>query len=206
MELDHAGLWARSEFVAWDSNQVRMFSPEDLLVLLSIHGMRHLWERHAWIMDLTQAVRANPDLDWDQVFDRGRPIQVERFLNTGLLLTREYYEDVDLPEWVSNQIQADRAAGNLVNDLRFSPNFHLPHKVSLIRMVLMNTRSREGWRDKIHYFMGQIFSPSRRDWGLIKLPGAMRFIYGLLRPVRVVREYGIKPITRILAAYLGIGK
>jgi hypothetical protein len=198
MELDHEGIWARSEIVTWDGQ-------EDLLVLLSIHGMRHLWARHAWIVDLAQTVRAHPDLDWDHIFDRSRPIQVERFLNVGLLLAWEY-QDLDLPEWVSNQIQADRAARSLVDDLRSSLDFHLPHKTSLIRMIIMNTRPRKGLRNKVHYFLGQILSPSRRDWSLIKLPGGMRFIYGLLRPIRVFKEYGIKPITRILAAYLGISK
>jgi hypothetical protein len=168
LDLDQEGLWERVEWISLDGKPVQTFSPDDLLVLLCIHGMRHLWARHAWIVDLIQLLHANPLLDWDKVFDRGKPIQLERFINVGLLLAWEY-ADLYLPEWVANQIQADRHAANLVNDLRESPNFHQPQELSLMRLAFMNARAREGFRNKARYFIGQMFSPSLENRALLQM-------------------------------------
>jgi hypothetical protein len=195
LDLDQEGLWERVEWISLDGKPVRIFSNEDLLVLLSIHGMRHLWARHAWIVDLIQLLHANPLLDWDRIFDRGKPIQLERFLNVGLLLAWEY-TDLFLPEWVSNQIQADRRAANLVHDLRKSPQFHQPQELSLMKLALMNARAREGIRSKLRYFMGQLLSPSLEDWSVIRVPVKSKFFYSLLRPVRLLLEYGLKPLAK----------
>jgi hypothetical protein len=192
LDLDQEGLWERAEWVSLGGKPVRTFSTEDMLVLLSIHGMRHLWTRHAWIVDLIQLLHANPLLDWDKVFDRGKPIQMERFLNVGLLLAWDY-ADLVLPEWVANQIQADQRAANLVNDLRESPHFHQPQELSLVKQVLMNARAREGFRDKVRYFLGQMFSPSLEDWSLMKSSSNGRLPHKLSRPVRLLMEYGLKP-------------
>jgi hypothetical protein len=195
LDLDQEGLWDRAEWISLAGKPVRIFSNEDLLVLLSIHGMRHLWARHAWIVDLIQLLRANPLLDWDRVFDRGKPIRLERFLNVGLLLAWEY-ADLFLPEWVSNQIQADQRAVNLVNDLRKSPNFHQPQELSMMKLAFMNARAREGIRSKLRYFMGHLLSPSLEDWSVIRMPVKRKFFYSFLRPLRLLLEYGLKPLVR----------
>jgi hypothetical protein len=195
LDLDHEDLWERSGTVILGGKLLRTFSSEDLLVLLCIHSMRHLWGRQAWICDVAQLVRAHPALDWDQVFDRDRPLQVERFLNVGLLLA-SWYDDLELPEWVFNQIQADRVARDLVDDLRVSPSFHIPQEISLIKMTLMNARAREGIRNKVRYFLGQILSPSLEDWSLVRMPANGHRFYNLIRPVRLLIEYGLKPLKK----------
>jgi hypothetical protein len=195
LDLDHEGLWERSELVTLNGKNLQIFSPEDMLLLLCIHGMRHLWARHAWIVDLIQLLHTHPELDWDKVFDRGRPLQVERFLNVGLLLG-VWYNGLTLPEWVSNQIQADQVARKLVKDLQTSPEFHLPQEPSLMRLAFMNTRARERLIDKARYFVGHLFSPGLEDWSLIRMPARGNIFYPFLRPVRLLMEYGLKPLAK----------
>lgn len=189
LDLDHEGLWERSGFMDIHGKAVRVFSPEDLLFLLCFHGMRHLWTRHVWIADLIELLHTPAELDWDEIFDRSRPIQMERFLNVGLLLG-SWYDRLNLPEWVSNQIRADQAAWNLVKDLRASPHFHLPQETSLVNLAFMNARAREGIRSRFSYFIGQLLSPSLEDWSIIRMPAAAKLFYPILRPVRLLMAYG----------------
>jgi hypothetical protein len=53
--------------VAWEGKTVRVLSPEDELLYLSVHAANHLFRRLSWLWDLVLYTRAFPALDWDRV-------------------------------------------------------------------------------------------------------------------------------------------
>ena len=62
----HPGrLWARVEEVSLDNTRVRSLPPEELLVVLCVHGAKHHWSRLGWICDVAELLREYPRLGWE---------------------------------------------------------------------------------------------------------------------------------------------
>ena len=50
--LDVERLWDRLQHVSLGGREVRAIPPEDLLLILCVHGSRHLWRRLSWMADV----------------------------------------------------------------------------------------------------------------------------------------------------------
>src|SRR3712207_8653927 len=40
------------------------------LLILCVHGTKHIWGRLSWICDVAELLRTQPDMDWEYVLDR----------------------------------------------------------------------------------------------------------------------------------------
>ena len=56
-------LWHDLSPVKLAGRSVAHVSPENLLLILTVHGTKHNWERLLWILDIAQFVRVYPDFD-----------------------------------------------------------------------------------------------------------------------------------------------
>jgi hypothetical protein len=104
--LKPARLWERLENVHLGDRTVRSLAPEDLLLILCVHGAKHYWSKLGWVCDVAELVRAHPDLAWPTLLTRAKQLGGRRMLCLGLLLAHELLRTV-LPKEVWNQIQAD---------------------------------------------------------------------------------------------------
>src|ERR1700730_2393146 len=85
--------------VQLDARQVPALSAEDDLVLICIHGAKHLWERLIWIADVAALVSRQTGLDWLRVAASAKDVGAERMLHTGLRLALDLLR-AHLPEKV----------------------------------------------------------------------------------------------------------
>src|SRR5262249_42201871 len=69
VRLDHERLWGGAQSMPFNGTTVRVLAPEDLILMLAVHGGKHIWERLAWICDIAQFVRVHAALDWKSVLD-----------------------------------------------------------------------------------------------------------------------------------------
>ena len=69
--LDIEPMFGRLTRLELGGDTLPAFASEDLLLLLLIHGAKHLWERLIWIRDIVELVKARPGLDWDRVIRPG---------------------------------------------------------------------------------------------------------------------------------------
>ena len=103
---------------------VRALAPEDLLLILCVHGAKHLWERLIWLCDVAQLIGATPDLDWPRVLQMARERGVQRMTALGLALARDVL-GAPLPraveDWLSTQPEALRLASRLRRQLLARP-------------------------------------------------------------------------------------
>jgi hypothetical protein len=65
--LDLAQLEKNLQPLEWAGTTVPNNSPEDTLVILCVHGTKHVWERLGWICDVAELIRAHPAMDWQRV-------------------------------------------------------------------------------------------------------------------------------------------
>jgi hypothetical protein len=99
-------MWARVEEVSLDNKRFRGLAPEELLLILCVHGAKHHWSRLGWICDVAELLRAYPRFEWDRVLEQARCWGGTRMLMLGLQLARGLL-GTDLPAAVQQRISAD---------------------------------------------------------------------------------------------------
>src|SRR5262249_34123103 len=71
-------LWHRRITLAVAGKPVAAPSPEDLLLILCMHGAKHLWKYLGWVCDVAEVLRAHPAVDWDVLRGQARRLRSRR--------------------------------------------------------------------------------------------------------------------------------
>ena len=200
LALDSGELWRRLESTQFQGVSVRCLPPEDLLLLLCVHGARHQWRLLKWISDIAALVRQD-HLDWALVSDRARSLHIERIVRTGLLLAEEL-----LGAATSSANIPDPAARQLAREVMAQlSRVQSPADAARYSFQL---RSRERLRDRLpifRQFVAARLRPTARDRESLRLPPFLGFVYFLRRPARLAAMYGWRPVRDVLAALLRPG-
>jgi hypothetical protein len=168
---------------------VRTFSVEDLLVMLCVHGAKHFWERLSWIVDISQLITAH-DVDWTVLMSVAEKLESTRFLLLGLSLAHTLF-DAPLPpdvlERASNEKQVQWLAAKVIGQYegRADPG------ASVWSRAIFRMRSSDGVLQGLRQLFRLSLTPTESDRQKIKLPAVLSPLYILLRPLRLVREYGL---------------
>jgi hypothetical protein len=181
-------LFERQVRVKIDAHNVPALSPEDELILISIHGAKHFWEQLSYIADVAAFV-SKQDLDWARVRSSAEEVGGERMLNVALRLAADVL-GAPLPENVAALVRRDRAAGALVGQIiRWLPAAGAVPPGILARAIF-RMRMRGGFFSGPAYLFRLSFSPTEEDW----MEGARNkrhwFLDALGRPFRLARKYG----------------
>jgi hypothetical protein len=190
--LDLDALWERLEPVSLAGKTVRHLAPEDLLLVLCLHGAKHCWSSLKWICDVAALVRARPELDWDEVLRRATSQGSVRMLLLGLLLARELL-GVDLPREVWLRLEADprvRVLSARVREQLFRQPGGFSGTVDMWRILL---GMRERFRDRVGYYLylaREATIPTATDRSLLPLPALLFPAYFAARPLRLAGQYG----------------
>jgi len=177
-------------------------SAEDLILILCVHGSKHLWERLSWICDVAELVRARPDIDWGWVMEQARTTGSERMLFLGLFLAHALLDAV-LPPDVMNRVHSDPVVHTLAtkvdgwlfraaDDLSGAWPYEWPY------VQIFHLRMRERLSDRIYYGFHWALTPSAAEWDYLRLPAAFAFLYYLARPIRAVKKCGQGVLKRLL--------
>ncbi len=105
--LDRPDFWERSVSVALDDKTVQSLSPEDLLILLCVHGSKHVWEQLKWVCDVAELLRTQSGMNWRVVMSAAGRWRCRRLVLMGLWLAHHLLE-APLPEDMVIRCQLDR--------------------------------------------------------------------------------------------------
>lgn len=75
---DEARLWSRVEPVNYGGFRFLALPPDDLLIILLMHGAKHMWSSLHWLVDLAAFVQRYPAFDWDAFLDTAHARQIKR--------------------------------------------------------------------------------------------------------------------------------
>jgi Uncharacterised nucleotidyltransferase len=104
--LDLTHVWARLHPVSLLDTPVHTLPPEEMLLVLCIHGAKHHWNRLGWICDVAALLHRHEGFDWGQVMERASRLGGRRMLRLGLFLSQNLL-GIALPEVLRRQLQAD---------------------------------------------------------------------------------------------------
>ena len=191
--LDQEDLWKRLQPIPLNGKEVLTFSPEDLLIVLCMHGATHLWSSLIWICDIAQLIDAHKDLNWESVLRQARRLRSERMLYLGLSLSARLLH-ASLPEEVEHFIEADSVVKKLSEEVMLHLFVRSDDPPVLWESALFHLRARECLRDKLLYGMRLAMTTTVEDWSFFCLPDSLFAFYRLLRPIRLALKYGIQPL------------
>jgi hypothetical protein len=180
--------FARRQYVSVDGHQITALAIEDELILICIHGAKHLWERLSMVADVAAFVSRQTTLNWERTLATARAVGAERMLDTGLLLAGNLL-GVALPQNIEERLQSDRSACQLAAKIATWLPSAGQAPPGLFSRALYRMRMRGSMFSGLRYLFRLTFSPTQEDWqaGLEKKHDG-RFA-ALRRPVRLARKY-----------------
>ena len=181
--------FARQIRVRLDAHEAPALSVEDELVLISIHGAKHFWERLMWIADVAALVSRQTGIDWQRVADSAQAVGAERMLHTGLRLAADLLQ-ARLPDKVQATVEADVGAARLAEQSgKWLPaaGYAPP---GLFERAAFRLRMHGGLLSAPAYLLRLSLSPTEEDWNDTGQAKGRWFPDAVRRPFRLARKYG----------------
>jgi hypothetical protein len=167
---------------------LQSFSVEDLLIMLSVHGAKHFWERLAWVLDIAKLAEAR-EVDWHLIKQFAARMESTRVLLLGLHLAHDLFE-TPLPEQVLEEIGRDRMVGDLANKVYGQYAGDGDPGAGVLPRASFRFHSRDGIGQGLRHTLRLAFSPTESDRQTVRLPRWLAPLYIFVRPWRLLREYG----------------
>ena len=185
--LDPESLWGRLESISLGDKEVLTLSPENLLLILCVHGGKHGWDNLAWICDIAELIRVGEGIDWRKVLDQARALKSERMLFLGLYLASDLL-GAPLPEEIKAKIHSDPAVKSLATQVSERLFREVPPGV--LEGWRFQVKMRDRLRDGCRYCFGLVMTPTGLELTLMPLPAALFPLYYVLRPMRLLVKHG----------------
>jgi hypothetical protein len=166
------------------------FCPEDQALILSAHSTRHLWENLGMIADFADLLHTFPRLDWAATLRKANVLGGRRMLFTALYLVQALYGcplSAELRRLIRRDVPAQKLGHEVITRLFGAGVGSGPDDPDILTQLLFQLRSRERLRDRLRYLALGLFLPSAREYGAFPLPEPLFPLYGLLRPLRLLR-------------------
>jgi hypothetical protein len=138
--------------------------------------------------DVAVQVQAHPHLDWAYRVEQARLVRCERMLYVGLLLADGLW-GIDIPAKLRRAARSRFRVTSLVGSLRRSlcegarERLWFPVQ-SLLHRLLLAESVRE-----LLQLAEPVFRVNEADRRLVPLPAGLSFLYGAVRPVRLLGKY-----------------
>ena len=167
------------------------FSVEDTLLLLSVHGAKHFWERLLWIADIAELSQIERGVSWSKAFARGEELGAGRMLRLALYVAYTML-DAPLPDDVRKIVLADSAAKKLGEIIRARFSLQAAAPLGVFDRFRFRARSRENPWQGMSYAIRLATSPANPDREDMPLPGWLSGLRVVLRPFLLMKRYGIR--------------
>jgi putative nucleotidyltransferase-like protein len=186
--LDFEKMSRRLIDVVLCGRRVPTFSIEDTLVMLCVHGSKHFWERLLWILDVAQLVRTQK-VDWALLGGIAAKLESTRVVLLGLCLAQDFF-DAPLPAQLREEIGRDRVIGELAEKVGEQFAGISTPAAGAVPRALLRIRMRDGIGQGLRHTWRLALSPTESDRQKVSLPLWLAPLYMLVRPWRLLREYG----------------
>jgi hypothetical protein len=182
VDFDMHGLFERAVDVTVGGRRVKTPSPEDLLLVLSVHAAKHVWGRLMWLCDIGQILKRE-NLNWDWVQSRARRFGIERILSVTLLLANRLLW-MKIPSAIEPAILADRIAQAFAGEVATNMAQGVSYDVRQGSYFRLMMRLRERRADRLRFLARLTLTPGPGEWDAVSLP---KILFPLYRGVRLAR-------------------
>jgi hypothetical protein len=197
--FDHErlGIWSRLEPRAWNGQVYPVLPPEETLLMLCVHGAKHLWCKLGWVCDVAGLLESPAPPDLPRALELAGRCGATRLLLLGLLLA-ERLAGSRLPREITARIEADLMVAALARQaLAVIAKTPVNPDVDPAR-YLFYFKSKDRRRDQL-LFAGRLLTTlAAGEWNPSSLPDTLAPLYYLFRPLHMAGRHG-GPILRAMA-------
>ncbi len=199
--LDAAPLWQRVQHLLLGGRRVPTISREDLLLVLCVHGSKHLWERLSWICDIAGLIAGQPPMDWTRILDQAGGQGGSRMLFLGLTLARDLVGS-ELASNVSSRIQAEPVIATLAAQVRRWLASDIFDLHPLHERAIFYLRLARSLEDKIRFLSEFAMTPTAADLQFLPSAWTPLPFYRIVRPFRLLTKYDARALAKIFCETL----
>jgi hypothetical protein len=191
-------LWNRLITITIAGKEIQTFSHSDLLIYLCMNGFKDGWEILRSVCDVAGILQRQAEhLEWDYILSETRHLKIDRIISFGLLLAHQLLE-APIPEDVLAHIKRDRSTTWLVDRVcrKFMYEFETLKSRNPIEALILKWVGLKYGSARRKYICGSIervikfsLAINYRDTDIIHLPKPLHFLYYLIRPLRILRDY-----------------
>ena len=195
-------LWQDLKTFSMCGRTVLIHAPEDLLVILCIHGAKHRWERLGWLCDVAEIIRSCQTLDWDRTIEKATALRSRRILLHGFQLATDIL-GAQVPPPVRRAIDGDRVMNRLSEQVKGWMASETPIPLGEKERYFMKLRERRADRFVIAAKQARAcLALTSRDRETLRVPERFSWTLYFVRPFRLAWEYGLNPLKRFLKGVL----
>jgi len=187
--FDTATLWQSERRLEIQRSKVRVPLPEDLILMLCIHGAKDCWEKLEWVCGLAELIRSEPDVDWPQLLEKAKQIRCLKVVSLGLVLAHELL-DAPVPDGVLSQLSSPKQLDSMVEEVATRFFTDDAKSISLTRRVKLHLGVKDSLIEKFRYCARLALTTTPVDWEMMQIPDSVSFLYFPLRALRLIRKYG----------------
>lgn len=183
VDYDMEGLFARAVKVTVGGRSVRTPSPEDLMLVLSLHAAKHAWGSLIWLCDIERLLRKE-NVNWEWVRTEAGRLGILRILHVTLILARRLV-GAEIPDSIEKEIAQDRAAQTFADRITIdvaAGSSHGDEQLSYFRLMM---RLRERRADRWRFFSRLALTPGPGEWDAVRLPRPLFPLYPVVRLARL---------------------
>jgi len=184
---------------------VPVLNPEDLLLVLCVHGANHLWSRLEWLCSVAELLKKEP-LNWSEAMRYATDYHVEKYVILGTLLAHDLL-GAPIPESVLDRARSDRSIvrlASIVGQKLAAADVEHAETLNSVERDLFRLRLQSTTKDRLRYLSHRLTTPSREDTrlmvplgrGTVPLPAILRpfhvlgvLIAGIFRPADPKKRY-----------------
>jgi hypothetical protein len=182
VDFDMNGLFERAVTVSVAGRYVKTPSPEDLLLILSVHAAKHVWGRLIWLCDIAQIIKRQ-NLNWDWIQSQSQELGITRILHVTLLLMHRFLA-TPMPAPIRDAVVADRAALDFTERIAASVAAGVTYEEEKLSYFRLMMRLRERPLDRLRFLARLTLTPGPGEWEAVRLP---KLLFGFYRLVRLGR-------------------
>jgi len=183
-------LLARAGRTVAGGREVPCLSPEDSVLVLSLHAAKHLWTRLIWLSDIAETLRPQSrtqTIDYSRVFSRARALGIGRILGVSFWLVKNVLR-AELPQPAEEMIAADPRMPALGSEFaeRLARGAAYNFESTEYFRLILKLRERRG--DRLRYLWRLVWTPGVGEVAAVRLPEALFPLYRVVRIGRLLRK------------------
>ncbi len=177
--------------------------PADLLIMLCVHGTKHLWERLQWITDISQLLRqaelasngsagSGEALDWERVRGLAVRFRAERMVALGLVLAHDVLQAPVPPQvlaWARALPPVEALAEQVRSRLFAEPGEAGPNGEANLAGTWFLMRAMDSWSDRARFALHIATTPPAEERAALVLPGPLERLRPLVRSSRLIASH-----------------
>ncbi len=207
--LDFEELRPRCQDVTLEGRPLPCLSPEDPLLALCVHGIKHFvfgTPLLSHVMDVAAVIHKHPVIDGDWLERQAGRLGCRCILRLMLGVSAAVLA-VPLPRHATERLQSDRVSMGLAHAALNAMGPDSAAMWSARTKHAFYLRSRERWRDRLRYsrHLARRHDSEGVCWR-VPLPAAVATLYCLLMPVWMPARWVARGITRLRHSGLALSR